>query len=118
MFADVAEQPDIADDEAGQLPGESYDDFLDRRHKLATEHPLNKAAQRKADRAVAARRKAMKRKAEKLRERAEAMLNEASDLDWKADRPEYYEGNDELKELREKIEDEGYWAARRAINLG
>ena len=102
--------------EPGQHEGESYDDFLDRRHKLATEHALNKAALRKADRAVAARRKAWKRKAEKLRERAEAMLAEASDLSWQADRAEY--NVPELKELREKIEDEGYWAARRAINLG
>lgn len=100
----------------GQLDSDEYDAFLDHRHNLAQNHPLNKKALKTADRAVEAKRRQMRRKAAALKARAEKMLEEASELAWTADRSEY--NVQEFKAIREQIEDAGYWAARSAIDLG
>lgn len=84
-----------------------------REHDLAQSHPLATAAVKKADHAIAAARKTMLRKAKALRAKAEAMLDQASNLEYDAQKDREY--GTPFAVLREKIEDAGYWAARNEI---
>lgn len=84
-----------------------------REHDLASVHPLKLAAEKKADAAVKRLRKSYRAKANKLRVKAEAMLAEASELDYLANKHSEYETP--FAKLRDEIEDAGYWAAREVI---
>lgn len=86
-----------------------------REHDLASEHPIALAGKRKADAAVKRLRKSYAAKAEKLRAKAEKMLEEASDLGYLASKFSEYETP--FATLREKIEDAAYWEARAAIGI-
>lgn len=98
------------------LSRDELDQFWDERHRLANEHPLYTKAERKVERAIASKRKAMNRRAEKLREKAQKLLDEASDLEWAAQASE--RSVPEFHTLRREIEEDAYWTARKAIGLG
>lgn len=84
-----------------------------REHALAIRHPLNLAGHRRADAAVKAGRKYDRDLAARKRARAEKLLEEASELEYQANK--FYEHETRYAALREKIEDEAYWAARAAV---
>lgn len=76
-------------------------------------HPLTLAGLKKADATIKRMRKADARRAEKLREKAQQMLEEASEL---ADRASAtWRECDVYKAKRDEIEDGAYWAARKLI---
>lgn len=75
-----------------------------REHEAASVHRLTVAGQKKADRTIARMRKQMRAKAAKLRERAEALISEASELEYLANR--YGEYETPFAKVRDEIEAE------------
>lgn len=84
-----------------------------REHDLANAHPLYTKALKKADKTIEKKRKDMIALAQRLRIKAKALLEEASQLESDASR--YSEYQTPFATLREEIENAGYWAAREAI---
>lgn len=89
--------------------------MYDREHELASEHPVAKAGIRKADAAIKRMRKSLRTKADKLREKAAKLLHDASEMEYLASK--YSEYETPFADLRTKIEDEAYWAARAIVGV-
>jgi len=83
-----------------------------REHELANEHKLTLAANKKAEKTIERMKAADRAKAKLLREKAEKMLSEASDLEYEAGR---YALCDRYKAKKDEIEEAGYWTAREII---
>lgn len=86
-----------------------------REHGLAMAHPLKLAGEKRADAAIKRMRKAMHVKAEKLRAKANKLLDEASELSYLSTKHTEY--GTVFAEKRTEIEDAAYWAARAAVGL-
>lgn len=84
-----------------------------REHDLAKEHPICIAGIKNAENAIKRAKKADIKRAQKLRAKAKAMLNEASELEYQANK--YSEHNTKYAKQREEIEDAAYWKAREII---
>jgi len=86
-----------------------------REHDLAKEHPICRKGIDDAEKAVVRAKAADKAKAARLRDKAQKMLDEALELEYRANR--YSEYETVYAELRSEIEDKAYWAARAAIGV-
>lgn len=87
-----------------------------REHTLAQSHPVTIAGQRRADAAVRAGIRYDRALAQRKRERAQKLLDEASELEYQAGQATYgHEYKTRFKAIREEIEDRAYWEARAEI---
>lgn len=99
------------------LESPALDDFLDYRHDCAKKHPLNVAAEARAEAAVDYDIAYHRALGKALRAAAERLIEQAYEADRKTERW-YGENADRLREIERPIEDAGYWAARAAIDMG